>query len=178
MSCGWPSVRPLSKKRRAIGECWAHAACADGTFQIFISPVLSGSVEVAATHVHELGHACIGPEHGHKTAFKKFCRALALDGKPTATFASPELEALINTLLPSLGQYPNATLDSLSLERPGGKKQGTRMVKIECPSAECGYTARTTKKWLAKGLPTCPCGTLMAAPEGADEDDADEADSD
>ena len=171
MSCGWPSVRALSKKKRVIGECWNHTTCADGSFQIFISPVLQDSAQVVATHIHELGHAIVGTEHGHKRPFKKFCDVMQLAGKPTATIASPELEAYIQTLLPALGEYPNSTLDSLTLERPGGKKQGTRMVKIECPNDECGYTARTTKKWIAKGLPTCPCGAVMECPDGLLEDD-------
>ena len=36
-------------------------------------------------------------------------------------------------------------------------KQSTRMLKVLCPS--CGYTLRTTARWLAVGFPTCPCGT-------------------
>lgn len=30
---------------------------------------------------------------------------------------------------------------------------------VECP--ECGYTVRTTARWIAEGLPTCPCGAGM-----------------
>lgn len=43
----------------------------------------------------------------------------------------------------------------------GVAKQSTRMLKVECGS--CGYTLRTTAKWLEVGTPTCPCGTLMDA---------------
>lgn len=38
-------------------------------------------------------------------------------------------------------------------------KKGSRLVKITC--GDCDYTARTTRKWLEVGLPTCPCGTEM-----------------
>jgi hypothetical protein len=31
-----------------------------------------------------------------------------------------------------------------------------RMLKASCPS--CGYLIRLTKKWIAVGLPDCPCG--------------------
>ncbi len=41
------------------------------------------------------------------------------------------------------------------------KKAGTRMLKVECP--DCGYTVRTTAKWIEVGLPTCPCGCEMEA---------------
>ena len=33
-------------------------------------------------------------------------------------------------------------------------KQTTRMLKCECPA--CGYTVRTTRKWLDIAVPTCP----------------------
>ena len=45
---------------------------------------------------------------------------------------------------------------------PGGKvhsgpgKQGTRMIKLT--AACCGYTVRTTRKWLDQGYPLCPHG--------------------
>jgi hypothetical protein len=35
----------------------------------------------------------------------------------------------------------------------------TRSRRIACPN--CGYTARTSAKWIRKGLPTCSCGTRM-----------------
>jgi hypothetical protein len=50
-------------------------------------------------------------------------------------------------------------------DRP--KKQGTRMLKAECP--ECGYTIRLTKKWADVGLPTCPTdGGALALDRGGD----------
>ena len=62
-------------------------------------------------------------------------------------------------MLEELGPYPHAALTAgLSSGKP---KQGTRMLKVECP--EDGYTLRTTAKWLAVGVPTCPCGTEMVA---------------
>lgn len=39
------------------------------------------------------------------------------------------------------------------------KKQATRMIKVCCPG--CGYTIRTTQKWIDVGLPTCCCGEEM-----------------
>ena len=33
-------------------------------------------------------------------------------------------------------------------------RQGTRMMKVVC--GECGYTLRTTRRWLAVAVPVCP----------------------
>ena len=74
----------------------------------------------------------------------------------TATVAGPALRERLNALLSRMPDYPHRTLDV----RVNEKKQGTRLLKIVCPA--CGYTARTTRQWLGRGLPTCPCGTLMA----------------
>ena len=51
------------------------------------------------------------------------------------------------------GDYPHGALNSLP---DGTKKQSTRLVKVLCPG--CGYTLRTTRKWLdERGAPICPC---------------------
>ena len=41
----------------------------------------------------------------------------------------------------------------------GPAKQGTRMVKLTAP--DCGYTVRTTRKWIDQGAPMCPHGVAM-----------------
>lgn len=51
--------------------------------------------------------------------------------------------------------------------------QTTRMRKCWCE--KCGYTIRTTAKWLATGVPLCPCNgeTMKVEPpkeDGATED--------
>lgn len=72
VSCGWPSTRSQSTKRRRLGECWTHEACADkSTYHIFISPVLDRPAEVLATLLHELIHAICGTVVGHKGPFKR-----------------------------------------------------------------------------------------------------------
>ena len=38
-------------------------------------------------------------------------------------------------------------------------KDGIRQIKCVCPS--CGFTMRTSAKWIAKGLPRCACGTQI-----------------
>lgn len=72
-----------------------------------------------------------------------------------ATVAGPELKERLNALSAELGPYPHAGLNLGA----GRKKQGTRMLKCVCGS--CGYTARTTGKWIETlGAPLCPCNSL------------------
>ena len=35
-------------------------------------------------------------------------------------------------------------------------KDGIRQIKCVCPA--CGFTMRTSQKWIERGLPTCVCG--------------------
>ena len=155
VSCGWPSVKGLSQKKRRIGECWSPLASTDKVPQIFISPWLKDVATnngVLGVLVHEVVHAAVGVEHGHKGPFKKCATGLGLTGKMTATVVGPELLPTIESWAKSLGEYPHGKLD---LNRRPVKKQTTRLVKCEC--GECGYTVRTTRKWLDEvGAPICP----------------------
>jgi hypothetical protein len=170
VSCGWPSTRALSTKKRRIGECWAHNATADGIHQIFISPVLADPLEVAETLVHELGHAAVGVDAKHGPVFKSFCKSIGLSGKPTATFAGPALVDLLKALVEPLGAYPNSRLDKVQGPE---KKQTTRMLKLQCPAVDNHaepYILRGSRKSISEGLPVCPCGTEMVAEEPESDD--------
>lgn len=155
VSCGWPSRGGQSAKKRSIGQCWNPIASADGTTEVFISPVLADAVRVLDVLVHELVHAAVGVDKGHKGPFRKLAKALGLEGKMTETNAGPELTERLNVLAEKLGPYPHASLDA----KLGLKKQGTRMLKASCP--DCGYTVRLTAKWADYGMPTCVCGGLI-----------------
>ena len=144
VSCSFPSTGGLSAKRKTIGQCWDASASADGTTEIFISPTEDDPVEVAATLCHELVHAAVSVAAGHGPAFRKVALAMGLQGKMTATEAGENFKTIIAPILAQVGEYPHAT------QR---KKQGTRMVKCVC---ECGYTVRTTAKWIDVGVPHCP----------------------
>lgn len=168
ISCGWPSTRALSAKRRRIGECWSHKATESGIIQIFISPVLSDPLEVAETVVHELGHASLGSDVGHKAPFKAFMKAVGLTGKATATVAGAELKDYLGKILPDLGAYPNSRLDKL--ERPT-KKQTTRMRKAACSVDHEPYILRGSKETFSRGIPVCPlCDHDMVLEEPEEEE--------
>lgn len=169
-SCGWPSARGRGEKNRVIGECHSAEASSDGTVEIFVSPVVGDGVTAAAVLVHELVHAagC----SGHGKGFRKLAVAMGLEGKMTATVASTELVELLEGIIQEkVGPYPHAELRVNDGGSDAPKKQGTRMIKVLCPSEECGYTVRTTQKWIDIGLPTCPCGEDMVTEEKGDGDD-------
>jgi len=101
----------------------------------------------------------VGVEDGHGPKFKAFCSALGLTGKATEAVPGPDTRQwLEDEVLPMLGAYPHAAVDPSQR-----KKQGTRMIKLVCP--ETGYTVRTTKKWLAHGVPVSPAGCEMVVQE-------------
>lgn len=150
VSCGFPSRSATSSKRRRIGECWSPKSAADERAQIFISPVLEDAITVLATLIHEYVHAVDRNEHGHKGPFKRMALAVGLTGKMTATTAGPELAKEIEGWIKDLGPYPHAGLSTMTRT-----KQSTRLIKCECDG--CGYTVRTTLKWIeAAGAPLCP----------------------
>ena len=162
-SCGFPSKSALANKARRVGEAWSDKNSEDQSWEVFISPVLKDSIEVAGVLVHELVHTAVGIECGHRGPFKRVAVAMGLEGKLTATTAGEELKSLLTTITDKIGPYPHARL--VASNRP--KTQTTRMHLVKCP--ECGYQVRTTRKWLELGVPTCPCGSEMVAEESEEE---------
>lgn len=149
VSCSWPS-RMIRKR---MGECWHSKAAKDGSRHIFITPLIDKAFETAEIMVHELLHACLPDDAGHKAPFKAGMKKLGLEGKATSTHAGEALTPRLHALIADLGPYPHS---ALRLKDMAEKKQGTRMLKLECPG--CGYVVRTTAKWLDIGLPACCCG--------------------
>jgi hypothetical protein len=155
ISCGWPTRRALitpTSKSRTMGQCFGSACSSDGHSEIFITPALADSMEVAEVLVHELCHAALDCDGGHGPQFRKVATAMGLSGKMTSTHAGQDLARRLNDILGSMAKYPHATLDKLQ----PGKKEGTRLIKIIC--GDCGWTGRTTQMWIEEGLPTCQCG--------------------
>lgn len=171
VSCGWPSSRGKSAKNAVLGEAWDKSASSDKVAQLFISPILKEVFEpqgVLATLAHEVAHSVVGNKEGHNKVFGKCVRSLGLEGKLTCTHAGEEFIAAAKKWV--LGDYPHSQL------KPGGgpkKKQTTRMVKCECKG--CGYTVRTSRKWLDEvGAPLCPCNSkpmLFEIPDELEGDD-------
>lgn len=149
------SVGFTSKGARSnrIGECWSSHASEDGVFEIFITPAIGDASRIADIHTHELIHATVGLEAGHKKPFVDCMRAVGLIGKPTATLAGPGWHEWADKIIDSLGPLPHAALKAGG---NGQKKQTTRMIKCECGT--CGFIMRTSAQWIeqCEGMLECP----------------------
>lgn len=158
MSVGFPVGG--GKGARAIGQCWGPQSSQDGHAEIFVSPELgvttdakahAESVNALQVLAHEMAHAIVGVDAGHKKPFKQCATAIGLEGKMTATVAGPVFEDWATGFIEKHGTFPMGKL--VKWKRIG--KQGTRLLKCEC--GECGYIARVTRKWLDDaGAPICP----------------------
>lgn len=139
----------LTSKKKHIGECWSSIASEDNHFEIFIAPAIADSSEVIAILIHELIHATVGLQAGHGKEFKQCALSVGLEGKMTATIASPQLKETIMSWIAEAGEYPHAPLTQSNI-----KKQSTRMIKCVCLA--CDYQVYTSRKWLDLAMPTCP----------------------
>lgn len=149
---------PKGGRGKTVGQAWTPEASGDETAELFISPEMDEPTRVLDILVHELVHAVVGNEHGHRGPFKELAKALGLEGKMTATVAGEELRERLEGIAAKLGPYPHASLTRLVASR-----QSTRMLKVSCP--ECGCICRMTQKWLDAGAPTCACGNMMEGPK-------------
>lgn len=170
ISVGFPFGRRGGSGQHAIGQCWAPECSADGTFEIFVSPAIDDAFRASDILVHELVHATVGLKAGHGVLFRKCAKAIGLAGPMRATIASDQLKAELARLLREFPPYPHKALRPGNIDGGGdgdfgggSRKQGTRLMKILCPA--CGWTGRTTRMWIASGLPTCHCGRQMVAPQ-------------
>jgi len=155
-TCGFPCTGARVTKKRRIGECHSTQMSKDGTAEIFIHPQLDDSLTVAGVLVHEMLHAAVGNECGHKGPFRKGMKDIGLTGKPTEAMPGDELNNKFAGIIDKIGAYPHTSLDV----NPDRKKQGTRLVKVACP--DCGCIIRMTNKWIEEaGCPTCGCGGAM-----------------
>ncbi|MFP3558197.1 transcription elongation protein SprT [Paraburkholderia sp. SIMBA_049] len=165
------------RRGKRIGECWDNRCSDDGHFEVFIRPDLAESadtmpMEVAAILGHELVHAAVGIPAGHGKDFRRVAKGIGLEGPMRATTAGPKFRTALAPILAEAGPLPHGRLQTRlgkvdEDETTAPKKQTRRHIKCTC--AECGYTARTSRKWLdLAGPPHCPVHGAMAV------DDADE----
>lgn len=128
VSCGWPSQGGLSSSGRVvIGQCFSPQLCRDGKAQIFVSPRIEDSVQVLGVLLHELVHAAVGNQYGHRKQFSQAARRVGLAGPPTATVVSDALRPVLLGFVERVGPYPHAAL------QPAPKvKTGSRLRLYEC----------------------------------------------
>ncbi len=165
-----------AESKYILGQCWARRASADGVNHIFLGPQEGDPAGMLVSLLHELIHAADDCASGHKGAFAGAATRLGFQGPMTQTPPGAGLAAEVITLAEALGPFPHAKLNlpaagvpapgqpgGAASPDPGGKihsgpgKQGTRMIKLTA-AACCGYTVRTTRRWLDQGYPLCPHG--------------------
>lgn len=161
VSTGFPSRGGLSAKKRMIGQCWPSTASEDGVPHIFVSPLLDQPIDVLSTLLHEMIHATVGTEEGHRGQFVAAAKAVGFEGPWTSTPVGEELRETLDKVAVDLGDYPHSRLNP---KQDPIKKQTTRMIRLDS-DCEGGCTVRTTRKWIEKGDFTCPCGGTMRAAE-------------
>jgi hypothetical protein len=164
------SFAKTSGGHRAIGQCWPPERAADGkTTHILVCPTMDASdpVRVLDIVLHEMGHAAVGCEHAHKKAFRDFVKAVGLDGKVTATYATPgsELHVRLGDMAARLGAYPHPALKPVEKVKPAGGGW-VRYESVGIP----GYKVVVSPKMVDEhGAPRDPEGDEMVLDGTADE---------
>lgn len=128
VSIGFPRGRGGASTK--IGQCWAGSVCADGRPAIFVSPILDDPVRILDVLLHELIHAAVGLEHGHRGRFAAVAKACGLIGKPSATTAGEGLKLRLNAIADALRPLPHAALTVGDAPRAGSR---LRLYECECP---------------------------------------------
>ena len=157
-----------AESKYILGQCWARRASADGVNHIFLGPQEGDPAAMLVSLLHELIHAADDCASGHKGTFAEAATRLGFEGPMTQTPPGLELTAEVILLAEALGPFPHAKLNPTMADvpvpvPPGGSpapdpgkihsgpgKQGTRMIKLTAAGC-CGYTVRTTQKWLELG---------------------------
>lgn len=150
ISIGFPSSNALGAKKRNIGEHWDGDA-SGAPNQIFISPLLETVEAIAGTVTHELCHAAVGNKHKHNAPFIRCGEALGLEGKPKNMGPGETWRTTHGNIIFALGELPHS---KLAAQLKDSKAQKNRHGKCLCDT--CGFTFRTTKKWVEGRELRCP----------------------
>ena len=156
ITCGFPSTYTRSG---TLAECWPDAASKDGTWEVMISPTVALPVEVFVLVAGMALHTVPGGASRTSNSYRTACMDLGLaptDEAWKGLTGTDDFWATFGDALEALGPYPHAEV--MAAQK---KTQSTRMLKLVCPL--CGYTLRTSAKWIAQGLPVCHDGTEFQA---------------
>lgn len=160
VSVGWPKGKRSTTN--VIGECFNTANFEDKVPQIYISPILEDPLEILGCLAHEMIHALDDCQNGHRGHFAYVFKRIGMVGKKTQCEIGEDLKLVMKTIIEELGEYPHSKMGRGSGKKSGPKKQASRMFKVKCPNADCGYVVRASRMWMELGFPTCVCGTEMA----------------
>jgi hypothetical protein len=182
VAVGFGPTGARQENAKILGVCLSRSCAADGVNEIWISPEDADTASMLATLIHELIHAALDLEDGHKGKFAEAATRLGLEGKMTATVPGLQLLVELVTIAETLGQYPGSKVDltfidaktpvgpdgkPLPRSSSGPKRQTNRQLLLLCEdgqNGDCacgGYKVRTSRQWIEIGLPSCPMGTEM-----------------
>lgn len=155
-SCGFPRGG-----KKAIGQCWHPETSADGTTHMYVCPTQAEPIRVLDILLHEMVHASLGTEVGHKGPFKKVVKEFGLAGKATATYAEEGSECWLRLshIAEQLGPYPHAAVDLSKAQKKG--KGGSGWVRLQSPTVEEYRLVISPKMIEEHGLPLDPWGEQM-----------------
>lgn len=127
-----------------LGVCSSRSASTGGHNEIFISPELDGSrsQDVMGVLLHELIHAYLDNEDGHKGRFAKIATAVGFE-RPLTTFKPSEaLKETLQSYIDLLGPIPHDKMDYASIK----PKQKSRHLLVKCSHDDCEFQFRTSRK--------------------------------
>lgn len=185
-------------RSNANAEVWSSKCSADGKFEILIRPDVADAYMAASLLAHELSHAAVGLNEGHKGKFIQVMIGLGLSKPFTSTVPTPAFNDWVEPFVMELGNFPHGSLNFLpSVDVPaiGRRKPPTKAVeglRVGMPQEEvreimtsakpkegtrlkkafcetCGYTVRVTQKWIEVGPPHCPLHGAMAVQDAGSE---------
>lgn len=134
-------------------------------------------LQLAGTTIHELAHVLAGSGEGHSSNWKSACERMGLRRAMAAgmRYSLAALDGTLRERIAALARHTDGSPSFMSTGLLGtvpqsprpcsagtgvrggtsrGKGSGSRMLKVACST--CGYTARTTSRWLDEmGAPHC-----------------------
>lgn len=160
LTCGWPSRNAVGGGSIRLGECHGPKDDKTGIYDIFVSPLLDDSLEVAGTVMHEMAHVVAGIPAGHKGLFVTLCKHVGLTkGKPTVAMPGVLLNEKLQRIIEIQGKYPHTKIQLVA-------KQVKPSSNIALVCTECGCKFSIASKWIEQsGMPTCGCGSPMSEKE-------------
>lgn len=156
VSIGWPRG---ARGKNVVGQCFGQGSTEDGIAQVFLTPARGADeiVPILGTLVHEVSHATVGVDEGHKGQFIVVQRKLGFLPKWTdSSNQTPELTERLAGLAERLGPFPHGAL-TLAAQEKQTQKTYMRLIQHE----PCGWKIRCTQKQLdlAQDVITCwACG--------------------
>lgn len=152
---------PLGRSaHKVVGQCLSEKISSGQKIEILINPTFDDPVEIISTLAHELIHAWDGNKNGHKGPFVRVAKDFGFMSPWPQTSETLELLIEFKAIVRKLPKFPHNKISPIRR----GKKQTTRMIKLECD--QCGFICRASQTAIvASGLPICGCGELLSLPD-------------